>query len=358
MRALIGVMAIVCVACGGRTVGTDGNANGDGTTGANGGSGGSGGSGTSSSNACARGTPTFLAESAPQDARSVATDGTRVYWTTWGTSGSQDGGMIMSASVNGGASTTLIANEGTTTDIAVDATSVYWMNYGKNLRAMPKAGGAARTLFDTDEPMTFALDDSFAYVTTTSAVWKVALSGGAPQKLVDARVSEAIAVDDAYVYWVDRGAVGDNFTALSRVSKAGGAAQVLASGTGVFSETVMNALVVDNANVYWVATRADGVVATIPKTGGAPQTLVSGLVCPYTLRSNGDALFYANAVIACGPEKMPNRIFSSVPRAGGATTSIANAEPVGVDGAFAIDARNIYWTGRGQNGRGIYCAAL
>jgi len=349
-------MAIVLVACGGRTAGEDANG-GSGTTGANGGSGGSGGTNGGGANACARGTPTFLAASAPQEARSVATDGARVYWTTWGTSGSQDGGMIMSASVAGGASTTLASNEGTTTDIAVDAKNVYWMNYAKELRAMPKDGGAPRTLFAQDQPMTFAIDDAFAYVTTTSAVWRVALEGGAPEKLVEARVSEAIAIDDAYVYWVDRGTVGDDSTALSRVAKTGGAAQVLASGRGLFSKTVMNALVVDATSVYWVATRADGVVAKIAKTGGAPETLVSGLVCPYALRSNGDALFFANAVIACGPDKMPNRIFSSVARAGGATTSIANAEPVGVNGAFAIDARNLYWAGGGQGGRGIYCTA-
>jgi hypothetical protein len=209
-----------------------------------------------------------------------------------------------------------------------------------------------------DEPMTFAIDDTWAYVTTTGGIWRVAIAGGAPEKIVDARASEAIALDRDFVYWIDRGTADDDSTSLSRAPKSGGVPEVLVAGRGVFTETVMNALVVDAASVYWVATRADGVVAKVAKTGGTPATLVSGLVFPYTLRMDGDALFYANAVIACGPDKLPPRTIAQVSAGGAGARRIADAESVGVEGAFAIDARNVYWAGGGQGGRGIYCAAF
>jgi hypothetical protein len=353
------VLAVAMAACGGRTP-IDGNANSNGANGnGNGGrNDGDGGDGSSEgANACARGTPTFLASSTRQDARSVATDGARVYWTTWGTDASQNGGMILSASVNGGASTVLATNEGTTTDILVDGANVYWMNYGDALRAMPKTGGAPRTLMSVDQPMSFAIDDAFAYVTTTGGIWRVALAGGAPEKIVVARTGEAIAVDDAHVYWIDRGTANDDSTSLSRAPKSGGAPEVLVAGRGVFSEAVTSSLVVDGASAYWVATRADGVVAKVDKAGGTPTTLVSGLVCPYTLRMHGASLVYANAVIACGPTMLPARTLGTVSTNGAGAAQIANVDHIGVQGAFAIDARNVYFTGGPREQRGIWCTA-
>ncbi len=357
MRAMACLtLAVAMIGCGGRTT-SDATGNGGGS-GGGGGGGGSGGGASGASNPCARGAPTFLASSPRQEARSVATDGVRVYFTTWGHEGDQNGGMILSAPVSGGDATTLATGEGTTTDILVDARNVYWMNYGDALRVIPKEGGTPRTLMNVDQPMSFTVDEAWAYVTTTGGIWRVAIAGGTPEKIVDARASEAIAVDDAHVYWIDRGTSGDDSTSLSRVAKSGGAPEVLVAGRGVFSKTVMNSLVVDATSVYWVATRADGVVAKVAKTGGTPATLVSGLVCPYTLRKNGDALLYANAVIACGPDKLPPRTIAQVSANGSGASAIADAEHVGVQGAFAIDARNVYWAGSGQSGHGVYCAAF
>lgn len=358
MNRLAWWAAAALAACGGSV------ANGNGSNGDDGGSRANGANGTTSDggardapNPCAKGTPTFLVPSPAQDARSVATDGVRVYFTTWGGKGSQDGGSVLSAPVGGGAPTTLATGEHTTTDIAVDAKNVYWMNYGDALRMMPKNGGAPVTLFGVDQPMSFAIDEEFAYVTTTGGVWRVAIAGGAPQKIADARASEAIAVDAEYVYWIDRGSAGDDATSLSRVPKAGGASRVLLAGPGVFSGVLMNALAVDATNVYWVATRADGIVAKTSKEGGPPMTLASSLGCPYTLRVDGDAIFFADGVIACGPSKLPPRAIDRVATGGGAASEVVLAEHQGIQGAFAIDARNVYFTGGGGDQRGIWCAA-
>jgi hypothetical protein len=353
-------LATAMVACGGTVVDPTTNG-GDGATGSGSGgksgSGGGAGAGGGTSNACAHGTPTFLAAGGAQSARSIASDGARVYWTTWGMDDSQDGGLIQSASVGGGATTTLASGEGTTTAVAVDSRNVYWMNYGVALRAMPKQGGAPITLMDTDEPMSFAIDDASAYVTTTAGIWRVALAGGAPQKIVDTPADLAIAVDDAYVYWADRGTANEHATSLNRAPKAGGPPEVLYAGTDVFRGAIDGSLVVDATNVYWVSTVAAGVVATIPKTGGPPSTLVSGLVCPYTLRKDGDAVFYANAVIACGPSQLPRRTIDRASSAGAGTPTDLDIEHQGMQGEFAIDARNIYWTGGAVGQSGVWCVA-
>jgi hypothetical protein len=354
-------LATAVVACGGTVVspatnGGDGDGGGSGAGSSGGGTGSGGGGGAS--NPCSSGTPTFLAAGGAQQARSVASDGTRVYWTTWGKDDSQGGGMIQSAPVDAaGATTTLASGEGTTTDVAVDAHGVYWMNYGVALRAMPKEGGAPVTLMSTDEPMSFAIDDTSAYVTTTGGIWRVALAGGTPQKIVDASADLAIAVDDAYVYWADRGTANDDATTLSRAPKTGGPPEVLAAGPGVFRGALNGSIAVDASRVYWVSTLADGVVATIPKAGGTPTTLVSGLVCPYTLRMDGDALFYANAIIACGPAQLPGRTIDRASSAGAGAPSQLDIEHEGMQGAFAIDARNVYWSGGPKNQNGVWCVA-
>jgi len=54
-------------------------------------------------------------------------DGTSVYWTN-----SASVGSVMKAPLGGGASTTLVSGRFYPDAIAVDATSIYWMDGGKS----------------------------------------------------------------------------------------------------------------------------------------------------------------------------------------------------------------------------------
>jgi hypothetical protein len=306
---------------------------------------------------CARaGGPTLLATS-PQDARDVASDGERVYWSTWGSDAAHDDGMIVSAPAQGGQTTVLAQGEGRTTGVMVDADRVYWLDYGTSLRSESKRPGAAPvTLVAPEEPgpMAFTIDRANAYYTTTAGVWSVPLVGGAPVQLADATGDGAIAVDDAYVYWTQR-----QDATLRRVPTGGGAVQTVASGAPWLASDPQISLVVDADRVYWLASAA-GALFAADKGGGAPAVVTGGLRCPNTLRLDGASLFFANAQEGCatGDGDPADRAIDRVPARGGTVARVGDG-PQSLDGAFALDAYNVYWAGRGgpEGASGVWCVA-
>jgi hypothetical protein len=306
---------------------------------------------------CARGgAPTLLATS-PQSARDIASDGERVYWSTWGSDATQNNGMIVSAPARGGQTAVLAQGEGTTMQVMVDADRVYWLDYGKSLRAVSRRPGAAPvTLAAPDEPgpMAYAIDRDRAYYTTTGGVWSVALTGGTPVKLADAPADLAIAADDAYVYWTER-----KEASLLRVAKDGGAVQTVSSGAPWLASSEPMSLVVDAARVYWLANDAGALLAA-DKGGGGPAVVKAGLHCPITLRIDGASLFFANDGVACAAADAnpADRAIDRIPVRGGAVARVGDAHE-SLDGAFALDAYNVYWAGRGgpEGVSGVWCAA-
>jgi hypothetical protein len=337
----------------------DGNAGGGGSSGImrTGSSSDSGGS-TSVSSVCARSGPPTLISTSPQTARDVASDGERVYWSTWGIGASQNDGMIVSAPARGGAASVLAKGEGTTMQVAVDASAVYWLNYGENLRRLAKGSAAAPTTLAAPTepgPMAYAIDTTRAYYTTTGGIWSVPLAGGDAVKLADAPGDVSIALDEAYVYWVER-----TEALLLRVSKTGGIVEVVASGTTAFSSTYSLSLAVDGSRAYWTSTGAGAVFAVAKGGGGSPERLLGGLQCPSTIRLDEESLFFADDSIACpsDPADHPQRAIDLVSTSGGPLSVAGNAQG-GLDGAFGIDANNLYWANRDTSSgdSAIWCYA-
>jgi hypothetical protein len=72
------------------------------------------------------GMPTMLA-SGQSGPGGIAVDATTVYWVNSGTKGKNDG-AVMKVGLDGDTLTTLASGQNYPSSIAVDATTVYWMN--------------------------------------------------------------------------------------------------------------------------------------------------------------------------------------------------------------------------------------
>jgi len=101
-----------------------------------------------------------------------------------------------------------------------------------------------------------------------------------------------LATDAQHVYWLD------DFGYLLRVSRLGGEVEELA----LFEEYVTLSMVVDATHVYVSALPLEaffrpmpGVILSVPKGGGVPAVLISGVPTPFDLEIDATHLYWAAA---------------------------------------------------------------
>jgi hypothetical protein len=221
----------------------------------------------------------------------LAIDSKNVYWAD------PDEGAIMSVPVIGGTPVTLVpgaphstpGEPGSVYYLAIDATSVFWVNNGYDvdggvggrgaLLKMPLGGGAQITLGQAPStPITLDatniyFGDSDCPTDSGSCVcdggqcpWamvKMPLDGGTPTTLASGLMGgvPGIAVDDENLYWTNCGACNEatkppmNGTVL-KVPLSGGRVTTMAS-----RQALPQAIAVDKTSVYWI----DVVGATLMK---------------------------------------------------------------------------------------------
>lgn len=194
----------------------------------------------------------------------------------------------------------LVGGQGKPRGIAVDATTVYWTNVGGD-----------------------------------HSVMKVAKTGGTPVKLgvPPAPLSpELVTIDDQTVYFSasdENAAIGSPSTKIMKVAKAGGAVAALAENL-----RNVDVLTSDATHLYWVIN--GNTVYRMPKTGGAPQALVTGYSMIESLVLDESDLYFAGA-------KGKSLPVVKAPKTGGAATElVANTNTR----ALAIDADGIYFLKR------------
>jgi hypothetical protein len=220
--------------------------------------------------------------------------------------------------------------------IAVDATSVYWLDGmasggGGSVMKVPVAGGTPTTLASgsTDAIERFVVDATNVYWATWSGtIMKVPLGGGTPTKLCSYpgnRSTSAIAVDAANVYWSVY--TGDAFM---KVPLSGGVATtVLARQPGM---NEIDDMAVDATSIYWVvmgSSSPDGVVMKMSLTSGVLTTLASGQQYPSRIAVDSTSVYW---ITAAG-------LLMKVPLGGGTSTTLTTSGR-----GFALDTANAYWT--------------
>jgi hypothetical protein len=243
--------------------------------------------------------------------------------------------------------------------VAVDATSVYWTNTGYpsnsgSVMKVPVCGGEATTLAaDRGRPQYIAVDATSVYwvdwlsgpaASGPALVMKVPIGGGALVTL--ASVPEpstpcGIAVDGTSVYWATMYSGGDLDpppVALVKVPLGGGAPTTLASEafSGANYTPFQCGVAVDATRVYWTTNQS---ILTVPRDGGAVTTLVSldGFMAPNAIAIDATSLYWTSNAAAL---PAPNLVMK-VSLNGGTPTTLGSTQG---SWGIAVDSTSVYWT--------------
>jgi hypothetical protein len=178
--------------------------------------------------------------------------------------------------------------------------------------------------------------------------------------VVEDAYASLIEIDGPYVYWLD-----DLGGALLRAPIATGKLEVL----GFFFDGFPLSMTIDDTHVYIGLLPLDafeggtnpGTIVRVPKTGGVPETIVSGVNTPWDLEADGTHIYWASTgtLDFVEEEILPDGKIERATKTGGSRQTLAENLSAPLD--LAIDANNVYYneTGlaQGDTTIGVYRVA-
>jgi hypothetical protein len=277
----------------------------------------------------------------------IAVDATNVYWTT------SNGTAVLQVPVDGGTVTTLASLGQPVGELVAASGNVYFDADGAVL-SIPAGGGTIVTLVSAGA-YSFAVDASNVYTFEGTSLVQTPLAGG-PAITLAAGVPQGgeIAVGTAAVYWASQcssslhadagaeagadggsGGGGPASPCVMQVPIGGGLVTTLVTGVNGVAN-----LVAYGANVYWeyvgLPNMVNGQVLSVPVGGGSVTTLAT---------ATGNQTVVGLAVDSTGVYFGTSMAEETVPLTGGTPTTIAALGNVGV---LAIDATSLYWGSAGS----------
>lgn len=239
--------------------------------------------------------------------RSIAVDGTHVFWTNVGSDGFSG---VLPGSV------TRVPLEGGPVEVLVDL--------GQDGRAALGLAVDATTIFFTA---------GGGFVSPDDGAYHAPLNGGAPTQIAEAAISLAMAIDATHVYW----GANENVTeccpgVVRRMPKGGGDVEHVATGPSIITDMAL-----DGTHVYWT-TSESGAVLRAALGGSEVVELATGLAEPSSLALGGDSVY----VVASGGISGDGNALVRVPKEGGAPEVLVEGVLVR---AVATDEEHLYWAG-------------
>ncbi len=274
----------------------------------------------------------------------LALQGDRVSWAIL------NSGAMMSVPLGGGAPTMLAPNDGLVFAMAADATDVYWAQPSGVMKVAATGGPVTQLapLTSSERVSQIAVDADSVYwlqfpisvaaepnaTTVPGSLRKAPLAGGASTEIASFGVTNItgyFTLDAASVYWSDT-----VHGTIMKAPKGGGTPVTLATG-----QELPQSLTVDADSVYWVSWAVNAHkppwLAKVAKTGGAPVTLAS---------SDGEGLGQiavdATGVYSLGGQSARTRLLH-VPLEGGPTEVLAEYSDMGGVALIACPG-GVCWT--------------
>ena len=129
---------------------------------------------------------------------------------------------------------------------------------------------------------------------------------------------------------------------VSRVSRSGGAVQVLATSQPF---PAPGEIALDSKNVYWVnqgASQGTGSVMKLSLTGNTPEALATSEIGPIAIAIDGSNVYWA------GYADVGEGAIMKVPIAGGTKVQLAVGDSMRYPYRIAVDATDVYWINAGS----------
>jgi hypothetical protein len=171
--------------------------------------------------------------------------------------------------------------------LAVVDSTVYTAEFGdanSGLFALPAAGGTPQRLGDAGGGVfSMVADGSHVYWSHQGGVRRIALAGANIESVASTAETRAIAVVDGWLYWVS----SETSAGIYRRPLSGGDKQQLVTGTPFTNLTVA-------AGRIYATGYGAGLVASVPQSGGALETVASNQAGPWGITGDASALVWVN----------------------------------------------------------------